>query len=122
LTHDLAAFLEGSLWEPRSERFPNGAERDKGTRRIAWGATARGIVLPDKLVAQIRIPSRDGRAGHPELVPEPILQGAVQAFAAAAGLRRVGRNVLDAQSRQGAADRGDSLPVDCPAVCSACFT
>jgi len=53
-----------------------------------------------------------GNPGRAQLVDEAILKRAVEPLAAAARLRRVGGNVLDAQLRQGSADLGEAGLVD----------
>src|ERR1700730_18544009 len=71
-----------------------------------------GVVGGQEALGQVAIRGGGGGdAAHGEVVGEPILEGAVEAFAAAAGLRRVGGDVLNAEARQGTADLGASVAV-----------
>src|SRR5438552_9101635 len=80
-------------------------ERDKGGSRIGGGPAEAGVVGREEVLAQIAV-GEGGRRdpGHAEFIDEAILKGAVEAFAAAAGLGGVGGDVLDAQAGEGAAD------------------
>jgi hypothetical protein len=50
-------------------------------------------------------------AGDAELIDEAILEGAVEAFTSALGMRRVGGDVLDAEAGQGATDLREPVAV-----------
>ena len=81
---------------------PQGDER---TRRVARGSRKRRVVLRYKALREIPIRRLDRRGPrHPQLVHQTILKGAIEPLTAAAGLRRVSRNVLDPQPRQRPAD------------------
>src|SRR5262245_29829977 len=80
------------------------ARRDKGGGGIGRRATELGIEGREKVLAQVAVGRRYSRdAGDAPFVYEAILQGAIDALTAAAGGRRVGQDVLDAQSREGPA-------------------
>jgi hypothetical protein len=77
------------------------AQGHEGTRRIARGPREHGVVLRDELIREIPVGRLErGNGGHTELVREPILERAIEPLTAAARLRRIGRDVLDAQGRK----------------------
>ena len=80
---------------------------------IRRGGCELGIVVGHEAVAQIGVGGLDrGDARHAEFVDEPILQGAVEPLAAAAGLGGVGADVLDAEADEGPADMREPGAVD----------
>ena len=84
------------------------AEWDKGARGIGRRARELRVVVRKELVAQIGIGRlKGGDPRDPEFVDEAPLEGAVQAFDPAAGLRRVAGNVLDAEAGEDPADDGE---------------
>ena len=73
----------------------DGAEGHEG---IGRGPREGGVVVGDEALAQVGVGGVDGGdAGEAQFVDEAILQGAVEALAAAAGLGGVGADVLDAE-------------------------
>ena len=87
-------------------------ERDKGRGRIRGRPGEAAVVGREELFAQIPIGGGDGAdAGDAELIDDAPLEGAVEAFAAAAGLQGVGRDVLDAEAGQRAADLRELVAV-----------
>ena len=71
-----------------------------------------GVVVGDETVAQIGVGGVDrGDAREAQFVDEAILQGAVEAPPAAAGLGGVGADVLDAQTGERPADMGEVLAI-----------
>ena len=95
------------------------AQRYERTGRIARRARERRIVHRQEVLDEIAIGRLEGGdPRHAQLVDEAVLQRPIQAFAPPAGLRRVGRDVLDAEARHHriVAAVLDVLPID--AVCS----
>src|SRR5437867_1048740 len=87
-------------------------ERDKGRGRIRGRPGEAAVVGREELLAQVPIGGGDGAdPGDAELIDEAPLEGAVQAFATATGLRGVGRDVLDAETGQRAADLRELVAV-----------
>src|SRR5207247_3732669 len=87
-------------------------ERDKGRGRIRGRPGEAAVVGREELLAQVPVGGGDGAdAGDAELIDEAPLKGAVQAFAPAAGLRGVGRDVFDAETGQRAADLRELVAV-----------
>jgi hypothetical protein len=79
----------------------------EGRGGIGGRPAEAGVVGGQESLAEIAV--GDGQrapAGDPELIDEPILEGAVEAFAAPPGLGRVAGDVLDAELGQGAAPPG----------------
>jgi hypothetical protein len=74
------------------------AERDERTRRIARRARERGVVLRHELLHEIAVGGLERRdPRHAQLVDQPALQRPIEALAPPARLRRIRRDVLDAQ-------------------------
>src|SRR5437868_6339214 len=70
------------------------------------------VVAGHEALRQIPVRTFHGTdPGHLELLDQPVLERAVDAFAAATRLRRVGEDVLDAQLVEGAAYLGAASPV-----------
>src|SRR5256712_11276050 len=82
-------------------------ERHEGRGSLRRGPPQFGVEGGHGLIAQIAVRGgHGGDAGHPQLVDEAVLQGAVDPLAAAPRLRRVAEDVLDAEPGEGAADLG----------------
>src|SRR5207245_1872200 len=82
-------------------------EGDEGGGGVGRRVGELFVVGGDEVFAQIDVGGVGGGEGiQLQLVDDAALQGAVEALAAAAGLGRVGRDVLDAELREGAADLG----------------
>ena len=80
-------------------------EGHEGTGRIPWGAGERGVVLRHEPLGEIAVGGlARGDPGDPQLVDEPILERAIEAFTPSPRLRRIRRDVFHAQAGQGAAD------------------
>ena len=85
------------------------AHRHPRRLRVARRVTEGRVVLRDEDVPQIgirRLARRDAR--HAQLIDQAILQRPIHPLTAAPRLRRVRRDVLDAQPRQGPAHLGDA--------------
>ena len=88
------------------------AEGHERRSRIGGGVGKAGIVGGQEACGQVAIGGGDGAdAGHAELIDEAPLEGAVEAFAAAAGLGGVGRDVLDAEAGQRTANLREPVAV-----------
>src|SRR5256712_7368350 len=82
-------------------------ERHEGRGSLRRCPPKFGVEGGQELIAQIAVRGgHGGDAGHPQLVDEAVLQGAVDPLAAAPRLRRVAEDVLDAEPGEGAADLG----------------
>ena len=88
----------------------------KGTKavpRSSAGVAKRAVVLwQEDLLEEAVGLDHVGDAGEPEFLGQALLQGAEHALRAPPCLGRVGRDQLDAELRQGAADPGSGCP--CP--------
>ena len=104
--HDARLFVTQDLMEVVA------ADGDEGTSGIGGGVSEAGVVIGDEAVAQIAV-GRGHRAdvGHPELVDEAPLPGAVGPFAPAARLGREAHDVLDTELGEGAAHLGELAPI-----------
>src|SRR6516164_2450789 len=88
-------------------------ERHEGAPLFGRGDRKAAVVLWDVDLPQILVGRRDRRdAVQPQQRRQPLLQGAEHPLHATACFRAVGRDVLDLQLRQGAADLGQVHPVD----------
>src|SRR5262245_12018004 len=88
-------------------------EWDERRRGVGGRPCERGVVRRDELLPQIgvgRLEGVDPRAA--EFVDEAILQGAIEPLAPPARLRRIGADVLDAQSGQRAPDVREVVAID----------
>jgi hypothetical protein len=91
----------------------DGAERNERRGRVRRRSREEAVVLGDEVVAQIGVGGVERRdAGAPQLIDETILQRAIEALAAAAGLRRVGADVRDTEPGEGAAEVGEMVALD----------
>jgi hypothetical protein len=107
LAHRPRLFLAEDLLEIRR---PEGHE---GAGGIARGAGEGRVVVRDEPLAQIRVgPGDGGDLGDAQLVDEAILQRAVEPLDPAARLGRIGRDVFDAEPREGTADLSELLAID----------
>ena len=89
-----------------------GGEGDEGSGRVGRGSREGLVVVGEEAFAQIGIGGGgSGDGGHSRLVDQAILQGAIEAFAAAAGLGRIGGDVLNARLFEGSADLGEGVLV-----------
>src|SRR3989442_15773827 len=62
----------------------DGAEGHKGTRRIAWRAGERGVVLRHEAIREIAVRRLERRnPGDAELIDEPILESPIEALTSA---------------------------------------
>src|SRR5262245_28769977 len=94
----------------------DGAERHESWDRLGRRPLELSVEVGQKALAQIAVGrGRGGDAGEAELIDEAPLQGAVHALTAAAGLRRVAEDVLDAELGQRAADLGQLGAIGGPA-------
>ncbi len=105
---DLALFLEAEdLGEidagdrDESHAFLLGLD---GETRIMGG----DVDVPDKGVGGLD----RGDPGERQLLRQAVLQGLEDAFRTASGLRRIGRDMFDAQMLEGASDLGRTGPID----------
>jgi hypothetical protein len=86
-----------------------GADGDEGAGGIGGRAGEGGVVVREEVLVEIAVGGGDGvDARHAQFVDEAVLQRAVGAFTAAAGLGREADDVLDAQAGEGAADLGEA--------------
>ena len=84
-----------------------GAIRHEGTALLLRRDRKGRVVFGDIVLAQPTVGGLDiVDADEPQLLGQAILQRAEDALRAAPGLRRIGRDVLDAELRQGASDLG----------------
>ena len=89
------------------------AKRDECGRGIGGRAAERGVAVREEAGAQIGIGRRPCRdVCDAELVDQPILEGPIEPLAAPARLRRLGRNVLDAEPLQRPPDLRELVPTD----------
>ena len=87
--------------------MPGGRRHQRGETLVVRGQEGPG----DEAVGRCQV----GNAGKRELPGQAVLQGAERSLAAPASLRRVGRNMLDPELRQRAADLGHGAFVHLPA-------
>lgn len=99
---DGALHLDGEHIAPLGllDRHEGGARLGRGDGETA--VVARQIALLEEAVGRLG----GGDAGQLELLGQAVLQGAEGPLAAPASLRRVGRDVLDAELGQGASNLG----------------
>ena len=89
------------------------AERHEGGRRIGGRVAEPRVVVGHEPLAQIGIGGLErGDAGQAQFIDEPVLQRAIEPLAAAAGLGRVGADMLDPQVRERPADVREAGAVD----------
>src|SRR5262245_59226481 len=87
-------------------------QRDKGGSRLRRWSRELGVEGREKGIAQIAVRGGQGRnLGRAQFVDEAVLQGPVDALAAAARLGRIAEDVLNAQAGEGAADLGGPAPI-----------
>ncbi len=102
-THEPLAVLGQELIEVHRV-----AQGDEGAGGISGRVGELGVVIGDELIAQVGVGRLErSDSGHAELVHETALESAVQALDPAAGLRRIARDVLDAEASQDPADDSD---------------
>jgi hypothetical protein len=91
------------------------AEGNEGRRGIGRGAGEGGVVVGDEVLDEVRVGRvHGGDAGVAQFIDQPILEGAIEPLAAAAGLRGVGADVFDAQAGEGAAELGEVSAIHGP--------
>lgn len=104
--HDIV-LADGTLLLLTQDRVEiDAVERHEGAGGVGGRVGELGVVVRDELLDEIGVGGRGrGDAGEGQLVDQAALDGAVEALTAAARLRRVGADVLDAEALEGAADR-----------------
>jgi hypothetical protein len=91
----------------------DGADRHKGGSGIGGCAREASVVVGNEMLGEIGVGCLGGvDPGVTQFVHEAILQGAVETFAAAAGLWGVRANVLDAERLKRAAELRGLGPID----------
>src|SRR5262245_5203123 len=87
-------------------------QRDEGNGGVGGGAAELSVEGGQEAVAQVAVGGRQGAdAGDAEFVDQAVLEGAIDALTAPAGLGGIAEDVLDAELLEGPADLGELATV-----------